>query len=504
MKKLFALLSLFLVALLLVGCANPFNKTTNGGNDTVPTTTQGGNTSVTTLDPEAQKAENEVLKKALSQAVEQSLLNSNATKLSVEFSFEVDAEVSMKNVISEESKAQAAELEAEAEYEENAKLKVNFTFKAEIDTEALTVALATSFYISELDVNISDVDNETYEVLKGLFFDEEGNAKTFDLFIFYTYSTNVVYIGLNSPVKEGLITVISLIFKSDASASVDAILPNDDNYFVLDFNEYLQAEDNEENDPAIADLNEAKSNFEQALNVGAGFVRGQSVASAYRAIKSLLTQYEIMDEENTLNFDAIFSLISMAIADQNADDESEEYAQIAQDVKAFLENNVVISMSGDDYVATLPETNYLEATLDNEEHTPLKDLFELDTDSLSKVSALLKVNFNFTQTTFDGVSVEISADIEGGDTNNVKVEVEGEDDVELKYNMEASAKITIKAALNISSTLTLKLEELLPEEAELIDMLDNPSTVEEIDDFMLDNFGPEEESEPIVLEPAEE
>lgn len=512
MKKIFALLSLFLVALLLVGCENPFTKTTNNGSQPQTTTNNNTQSKVLTseLDPEAQKEQNETLKKALSKAVEDSLLNSNATKLAIEFSFEVEADVQLKNKISEASKEIALELEAEESFEEHARLCVSFVFKAEIDTEALTVALSTSFSVSKLELNIGDIDEDTAEMLTNLFFDEEGEAKTFDLFIFYTYSTNTVYISLNSPVKEGIITVINAIFKTDASESVDKILPNDDNYFVLDFNEYLEADANEEEDPEIAKLNDAKANFLQTLNSGAGFVRGQSVASAYRTLKPMLVKYGVMDEESTLDFEAIINMIVGAIADENASEDTEEYAQLVEDLKSYFDENIKIYMSGDDYVAELTEENFMEATLNNEEKTPLIDLFDIDTDSLSQLMASLRINFNFTQSQFDGASVVISANLEGNDTNNVDVEVESDEEtegatevVELEYDMEGHANVMLTASLKISSTLTLKLEELLPEEVELINMLDNEDTVDEINDFMIENFY-HEHAEPVMVEGGEE
>lgn len=497
MKKLFALLSLFLVALLLVGCESPFaNKTTNNG--TQPQTTTQDNITKS-LDPEAQKAQNETLKKALSQAVEQSLLNSNATKLSVELSLYVEAEVSMKSLIQEASKERALALEADTEINETAKLKFDFTFKFEIDTEALTVALSTNFNVTELDLNISDIGDDTYNMVKDLFFDDGGYAKSFDLYIFYSYETNTVQIGLSSAVKEGIITVISMIFRSDATASVNKILPKDgDNFFVLDFNEYLVADENEEEDLEIAKLNEAKANFEQSLNMGAGFVRGQSVASAYRTLKSMAIEYGMMDEEMTINFDAIYNMIAMAIASDNADDDSEEYEAIVNAVKSFLEDNVVISIKGDDYVAELPEMDYLEATLNDEEKTPIVDYFDIEADSLSQLKASLKINFDFTQTQFDGVSVEIKANIKGSDSRSFDVDYEDADGAKqtesLKYDMEGDAKVSITASLKISSTLTLKAEDILPTDPEAFtNMLDNEDTVKEINDFMLDNFGPEED-----------
>ena len=511
MKKIFALLSLFLVALLLVGCESPFTKTTNNG--TQPQTTTNNNTQskvlTSELDPEAQKEQNETLKKALSQAVEQSLLNSNATKLSVELSLYVEAELSMKSLLQEAYKERATELEADTEITETANVKFDFTFKFEIDTEALTIALSTNFNVTELDLNMSDVDEDDYEMIKSLFFDDGGYAKSFDLFIFYTYETNTVQIGLSQAVKEGIIAVVNMIFKGDAKASVDKILPKDgDNFFVLDFNEYLKAQENEEEDPEIAKLNEAKANFKQTLNSGAGFVRGQSVASAYRTLKSMAISDGMMDEEMTINFDAVINMIAMAIASDNASDESEEYSAIVETVKAFIEDNIRIYVDGDDYVAELPEQDYLKATFGDEEETPIVDYFDIDTDSLSELKALLKINFNFTQTQFDGLSVELKANIKGSDKRSFDYEYldnEGAKQTEsLNYDMEADATVTITASFKISSTLSLKAEDIFPANPEdFTNMLDNPDTVEEIDDFMIDNFY-KEEAEPIMVVGGEE
>ena len=546
MKKLFAIISSLLIALVLVGCGAKTEAPQTKA--PVQTTAKPTNVVTTTLSQEDKEAATEKNKKELAQALDQALMSSNGTKLSSEFTFEAQVDANAQNLISESSKAKAAELGEKESFDENIKLHVNFTFKFEIDTEALTAALQTKFYISDFEANMAKEDN-SMAMIKSLFFNEDGSHKEFTLYVYY--ADKVINLGLNAPVKEGIQTILMAIvgiFGGDpqnAIASANEILPFDDNHFVFDVAEYLTAEENPENDENIEALNEAKAKFASQLDYVLGKIKGQSVASAYTAIKALATQFGLVNAEGEIDFETVMSLIS-AMSDSESEEEEidtpeegvlvpsedgeeeiddtpekgeeetedEESHELTDDeimamVLDYINANVFLSKDGDDYTFEVEEFDALTETFNDEAHTPIISLFDID-DNFTEIKAALKANVNFTNVQFDGVSVEISFTAKNDSENKVKVEIEPEEEgaesesVDLVYDLKGTFTGSIKFALNVSTTLTLKLEELVPtfpegSEEHILQLLENPGVREDVDKFMLENFGPEADTPEFVI-----
>ena len=533
MKKIFAIISSLLIALVLVGCG----AKTEAPASQNKTTAKPTNVVTTTLSQEDKEAATEKNKKELAQALDQALMSSNGTKLSLEFTFEAQVDANAQNLISESSKAKAAELGEKESFDENVKLHVNFAFKFEIDTEALTAALQTKFYISDFEANMAEEDN-SMAMIESLFFNEDGSHKEFTLYVYY--ADKVINLGLNAPVKEGIQTILMAIvgmFGGDpqnAINSANEILPFDENHFVFDVAEYLTAEENPENDEDIEALNEAKAAFASQLDYVLGKIKGQSVASAYTAIKTLATQFGLINAEGEIDFETVMSLIS-AMSDSDSEeegelhlpdeegeeapaeetDDEEETNELTDDeimamVLDYINSKVFLSKDGDDYTFEVEEFDALTETFNDEAHTPIISLFDVDDDSFTEIKAALKANVNFTNVQFDGVSVEISFTAKNDSENSVEVEIEPEEEgaepetVKLVYDLKGTFTGSIKFALNVSTTLTLKLEELVPtfpegSEEHILELLENPGVREDVDKFMLENFGPESDTPEFVI-----
>ena len=526
MKKLFAIMSALLIALVLVGCGAKTEAPTKA-----PATTAKPTEIVTTLTPEERKDLSEKNKGELAQAFDQALVSSTGTKLSLEFALELQAEVSMENLITDECKAKAQELNEDESFEQSAKVDVHFTFEFEIDTEALTAALQTKFYVKEFNADIKDADAEDIEQIQSLFFNEDGSYKEFTLYVYY--ANKVINLGLNAPVKDGIYTIVAAIVTAfggnpaSAMASVNEILPYDENHFVFDLVEYVKPEDNPEGDADIDALNDAKAAFASKLDYVLGKIKGQSVSSAYSALKTMGTQYGLITDDD-IDMDMLFALISMMTSsesDYDYDDDflleepldgeeeefddddtevEEEYDEMYLMVMDYIASHLVIDKDGDDFVMSVEEADYLTETFDDEEKTPIISLFDVDTDMFSEIKASLEANLNFTGVQFDGFVVELKAHLLGSDIYHVDVEVDAEEEseeeseeekVDLEYNMSFDGSLSFKFSLNVSTTLSLKYEELVPtfseeSEEQILDLLENPGVRNEVDDFMLENFGP--------------
>lgn len=500
MKKVFAIMFSFIIALVLVGC----QKT----QAVDPAKTQNVTTQPTTSElTEEEKKELTVKnKKELEAAIDQSLQSAVGTKLSVVFANEVEGEMNASSLL-KDTKEVAEAVGALEKYEGKVNLKVRFAITAEVDSEALTMALRINFIVPEFSVHGDEFPVEELEGIKSLFFDEEGKAREFSAYLFY--KDKVLYAGINKPVKDAVVMVVNLIAsifgaKYDPTIA-DSIFPNDENHFMLDVEEYLKAKETEtEKTEEELKLDAAKANAKEQLDYYLGKLKGQSVSSLYSAAKLFLGTMGILGEEGNIDFDKLIDFIASALVSMSdTNEESEEGTELINKVKAYISENLYIYKTNDDFKAELEEADYTQVKLAEEDEAAVISYFGVNEEAISSALASLTISYDFNNGQLEKLAVELAAKLAGSDEEEKEFEVETtlEDEstktekVKVKYNTEYSLNAKLTSSIEISSTLSLKFEELVPQAVDGVkpEFLDFYKVFgSDLDDFILDNFSEKE------------